>query len=729
MTSEYTSRKSGVSALQNDDDVAVLFVDDDENFGSLVGEYLEQEHHMEVTVEHRATDALDRLDADQTRIDCVVSDYEMPGMNGVAFLEAVQEEHPDLPFVMFAGQGSEEIASEAIHLGVDDYLQKDTGEARYDLLANRVTSCVTIARQQQELQDLYAAVENAGHAMLVTDTDGIITYLNPTFEEISGYDREDLLGETPSILNSGEHDQTFYTELWATILDGEVWEGEVVNERPDGERYVIDQTISPITDARGEITGFVAINRDITERKERERQLTFFEQAIEQIGTGMAAYSESGAFEYANEAYAKMLGTTAEKLEDQRVSIVNPAFDPGEFSDYWESFGDGETRVSQAIHSRLDTGEQFPVDVVTTHITVEDKDYHVGTIRDITERKQRERELRMFRQAVEHAGHAVIITETDGTIEYVNPAFEELTGYDSGEAVGETPAIVKSGEHGQEFYTDLWSTILDGEIWEGELINERKVGTRYIIDQTIAPIFDEDGDIDRFVAINNDITDLKEYERELERQNERLEQFGRTVAHDLRNPLNVMEGYLSVIREAEVSSDAAAACEQVTEATQRMRELIEELLTLAKQGQTVLNPHPVTIKDVVTSAWTHVDTKSAILELDDDIDGDAVALADESRTTELFENLYRNAIEHVGDDATVRVGCLDDGFYVEDDGPGIPPEDRDDVLESGFTTSDDGTGFGLAIVAMIAEAHNWTITITESTDGGARFEFRDVAFQ
>jgi len=694
----------------------VLLVDGDGDFASLVAGYLEDEHGFDVRTETDAGAALSRLEGDPD-IDCVVSDYAIPGTDGFEFLDTVKTRFSDLPFVLFAGQNSDGVARKAIRLGVDEYLEKDTGATRYELLATRIRNCVTIARQQRKLQDLHATIEHAGHAVMVTDTDGTITYANPTMEAISGYDHSELKGATPAILKSGEHDEAFYLDLWETILDGEVWEGEVVNERKDGDRYVIDQTISPITDG-GEITGFVAINRDITERKQRERERAFFEQAIEQVGTGIAAYDSDGTITYVNPAYAEMLGTTADDLEAEHITVVNPEFDADQFESYWESFDDGETRRHESVNRRLDDGTTFPVDAVTTHITVGDDEYHVGTIQDISERKERERELRMFREAVEEAGHAVLVTDTDGTIEYVNPAFEEMTGYDRAEAVGRTPAMLSSGEHDEAFYLDLWETILDGEVWEGEITNERKDGERYVIDQTIAPLT-EGGTVTGFVAINRDITELKEQRRELRRQNERLENFGRTVAHDLRNPLNVMDANLDLAR---ASDDPTDAHEKMADAIDRMEALIEELLALAKQGKSVLDPEPASLETVARAAWTTVDTQAMSLTVDDDVS----ILMDASRVQELFANLVRNTREHAGCGATVRAGGLTDGFYVEDDGPGIPEDERDAVLQSGFTTSEEGTGFGLTIVSQIADAHDWDIEIAEGRDGGARFEFHGV---
>jgi len=208
-------------------------------------------------------------------------------------------------------------------------------------------------------------------------------------------------------------------------------------------------------------------------------------------------------------------------------------------------------------------------------------------------------------------------------------------------------------------------------------------------------------------------------ERDLERQNERLEQFAGVVSHDLRNPLNTAEGYLDLARE----DGDGEHLDRVATALDRMNELIEDVLTLARQGQTVSERETVDMESLVEAAWGTAGHSEATLE----VDGDLGRLdCDASRVRQLFENLFRNSVEHVGTDVTVTVGRLPDGFYVADDGPGIPPEDRETVFEAGYSTTREGTGFGLNIVETLATAHGWTVALTESEAGGTRFEFTGV---
>ncbi|MFU1779878.1 ATP-binding protein [Haloarcula japonica] len=244
--------------------------------------------------------------------------------------------------------------------------------------------------------------------------------------------------------------------------------------------------------------------------------------------------------------------------------------------------------------------------------------------------------------------------------------------------------------------------------------------------------------LERVYLTAMDITDRKRQERELQRQRDRLDEFASVASHDLRNPLTVAEGHLELAIE-ECDSPRLA---EVANAHDRMRSLIDDLLALARDGRPINGLEPVSLSAVVDACWDTVETADATLV----IDTDQTVRADEMRLKQLFENLIRNAVEHgsatspslsQGDAVergeravTVTVGDIDDpdrrGFYVADDGPGIPPEDREAVVDTGYTTVETGTGFGLAIVRQVADAHDWDLRVTAGEGGGARFEFTGI---
>ncbi|MEF8872797.1 MAG: PAS domain-containing protein [Haloarculaceae archaeon] len=206
-------------------------------------------------------------------------------------------------------------------------------------------------------------------------------------------------------------------------------------------------------------------------------------------------------------------------------------------------------------------------------------------------------------------------------------------------------------------------------------------------------------------------------ERQLARRNERLNDFASTVSHDLRNPLHIASARTELARDTGDTEHLA----KVSEALERMETLIEDLLDRAR-GEQDLDRETVSLAAAAEDAWAGVDTGGLTL----DVQRDATFSADPTRLKQLFENVYRNAVEHAGPDVTVTVGVHDDGFYVGDDGRGIPEDNRDDVFEQGVTDNEAGTGYGLAIVSEIVEGHGWSIEATENDAGGACFEVHHI---
>ncbi|MFB6072114.1 MAG: ATP-binding protein [Halobacterium sp.] len=261
---------------------------------------------------------------------------------------------------------------------------------------------------------------------------------------------------------------------------------------------------------------------------------------------------------------------------------------------------------------------------------------------------------------------------------------------------------------------------LEAALGEDETVLDLDVGgeTRYYL-ATANPFTVGRTEVGRILLFSA-VTRGERHRRELERQNERLEQLASVVSHDLRNPLNVAEGRLELARQQRDSEHLEA----VATALDRMEALIEDVLALARQGETIGETEPVSLRAVAEESWETVATPDAALTVADDLRFEA----DRDRTVQLFENLFRNSVEHAGSDAAVTVGVLGDarGFYVADDGPGIPDSDRDAVFEPGHTSAEDGTGFGLAIVKSIADAHDWAVRVTDSESGGARFEVTGV---
>ncbi len=319
---------------------------------------------------------------------------------------------------------------------------------------------------------------------------------------------------------------------------------------------------------------------------------------------------------------------------------------------------------------------------------------------------------------VENIRDGVFVLDRDDRVTDINEVAKGIFGVEDG-----------TGRHAEEVlaaYPGLYERYADVDRVTEEIGLDDGDQRRFFHIQ-ISPLYDgRDRQMGRLFLIH-DITDQKRRQQELERQNDRLDQFASLVSHDLRNPLNVAEGYVEIVEE----TGDTEYLERIDDSLDRMGRLIDDVLTLAREGQTITETDSVDLTEIAREAWANVDTAEAVLE----VRSTASFEANHDRLLRAFENLFRNAVEHGREDVRVRVGTLDGGagvsptgrgFYVEDDGPGIPPEDRDRVLADGYTTSEDGTGLGLSIVSEIVDAHGWDVRVTESRVGGARFEVTGV---
>lgn len=351
--------------------------------------------------------------------------------------------------------------------------------------------------------------------------------------------------------------------------------------------------------------------------------------------------------------------------------------------------------------------------------------FHVAT-------RDRRGELRSLNQAVEHAGHSVYITDVEGTIEYVNPAFENETGYDAQEAIGQGAKILNSGKHPTEFFGELWDTILAGDVWSGEIINKTKDGELTYVDQTIAPVFDDSGDIERFVAMNNDITEIKEYEQELEDMAEQLAGLNRVIRHDIRNDMNVITGWAQELENHVDDPLAQKALDHVRTSSQNIIELTEtahvfvESLTCEDGVPT----KPIRFKPLLEQEITSRREvfPEATIELEDTPD---ITVNANDMLSSVFRNLINNAIQHNdAEDPTVRVSATvsepEDSILitVADNGPGIPDDAKDRVFGKGQKFDSSGTGIGLYLVNQLIESYGGEVWVADNDATGSVFNLR-----
>jgi PAS domain S-box-containing protein len=432
---------------------------------------------------------------------------------------------------------------------------------------------------------------------------------------------------------------------------------------------------------------------------------------------------DDGTIEYANAAARDVLGYDPEALVGRSILELVHEDDRDTVRDLFA--GDAAAADDTELRVRHDDGTVRHVAVGRPDLPAAGPvDGSVVSLRDVTDRRQREEELATYETIVKTAPVGLFTLDETGDVTWANEVYADALGIPREELVGTSfEELVEAGYYDPETidtYTEHVKTLLssDNDIEQAKYRVEAYTdGETLIHDAYVAPLPLEDGEFKGTVIAFRDVTQQQASQRELERQNERLDQFASVVSHDLRNPLSVAKGRLDLARKTGEDEHFEA----VDEAHERMTSLIDGLLSVAREGRTLENPIPVSIASVAETAWGSVETGAATLTVDEGVD---TVTADPERLQRLFENLFRNALDHGGEGVAVTVGSLadDEGFYVADDGPGIPPADRDRVFEQGYSTNPEGTGFGLRIVDTVAEAHGWSAVAAESESGGARIE-------
>ena len=587
--------------------IRILHADDESDFAELAATFVEREDdRFDIELATSASEGLEYLaEAD---FDCIISDYDMPGENGIDFLDIVREEHPDLPFILYTGKGSEEIASNAIAAGVTDYLQKTRGTSQYTVLANRIGNAVEQYQSKRWLQDsqqrLSLFFEQSPLGVIEWDENFHIAHLNETAEDILGYTEREVRGDSWERIVP-ESDGQAVAEVVTELLDAKGGYHSINrNVRKNGDEIICEWHNRVISDERGDVVAIFSQFQDVTNRQTEKRKL------------GRTNAVLSTLFE------ALPVGVLAEDTERNVLAANDQLFDLFDIS------GSPDEAVGA------------------------DCEALAAQISDL-------------------------FVDADEFVERIEKRVTERTLTDDEEL------RLRDGRTFERSYRPTELPTGSGHLW-----------------------------------VYRDTTDRKEREHDLERERDRLNEFASVVSHDLRSPLNVAEGHIELLSE-ECDSTHLSAIER---AFGRMDDLVDDLLQLARSGKRIGDKGPVDIGSLSEDCWQNVVTADASMRTATD----RIILADWNRFQQLLENLLRNAVEHGGDDVTVTVGDLDDGFYVADNGPGIPEEDRERVFGAGHSTAANGTGFGLSIVEQVADGHGWEIDVTDSSGGGARFEFVGV---
>jgi len=466
---------------------------------------------------------------------------------------------------------------------------------------------------------------------------------------------------------------------------------------------------------------------DTTHRENDKHKSDWYRTLVKEVNDLATVVDTDGTITYVSPAVTRILGYDPDELVGHEgFEFVHPE-DRERNADALETVlsNPSESETVEVRFRHADGSWRWIEATMRNRLDDDIIDGILLSSREVTERKEYEREARELAEeyeallnSVEDAIFLINVEENGDSarfeFERLSPSYERQTGITTEEVQGQTPQAVFGEEQGAELEANYHRCANAGEPISYQ--EELRVGEGARFWQTkLAPVV-SDGEITRLVGVTRNVTERVERARQLRQQNERLEEFASVISHDLRNPLNVAQGRAALLAE-QAESDHL---DPLLQALDRMEAIVEDTLTLARQGDMISETESVSLTDLVGKCWAAVDTDDATI----DIVGKMTFQGDPDRLRHVFENLFRNAVEHGGSDVTVRVGCHDElGIYVEDNGPGIPVEKRDEVFEPGHSSAQGGTGFGLTIVKRIVEAHGWELSVADGTDGGARFEF------
>lgn len=601
--------------------------------------------------------------------------------------------------------------------GVSEY-----GDSYQDNIYSIKTSYAFPSEYEEKFKLVF---ENSPLGIALVDPYWKIIDANQKFCEILKYTLLEITGkDVRQITCSTDLGSTF--KLMNKVQNGEIDNYEIKKRyiSSSGEIVPVKIHSSAVRNKDGKLIYSILMAQDLSAEEEKNGQLKLLGHSINSISEFVSITDKENKFIFVNNAFLNRYGYTKEEVLGKTPAILSA--NPQNACDIVK----GGARWSGELLNVTKSGEKFYIKLETS-VVKDDSGESIGNIgiaKDITGQLIAEEKIRKLSKAVEQNPAAIIITNKQGNVEYVNPKFVEVTGYASEEIIGKTPSILKSGSKSSEEYAELWATILSGEEWSGEFTNKKKDGTFFHEHAIISPIKNSSGEITHFVGVKEDITEKKIAEEKLKRS-ETLASLGKMtsyLSHEIKSPLTAIKLNIEVLMEQmkgeSVYSDSFRI---INKEIKRLEGLLKDVLQFSRQRETLFqNVDPGHIlKQVITLFKPVLETQK--IRIISRVSGNPVK-GDPGEIKTMFHQLIENSVQAIGQEGEIEfLSVLDTKrkmhrIFVRDTGCGI--KSAGNIFDPFFTTKQSGTGLGLSIVQQIIENHNGTISLIYSEPGNTIFQ-------
>ncbi len=689
--------------------------------------------------------------------DLIISDYSMPAFDGMSALKIKLQINNTIPFIILTGSMNKETAVACMKAGADDYVIKENLqrlvpaiELAFQKHAN-VKAIEEAKNALKESEQRFKSIFKDNLAvMLVIDPDNHnIVDANQAAEKFYGWSLEKLLKKklddihtapamdiTLEIENARKHKRVQF-EFQHKKMDGSVCDVEVFS--------------SNIEISKKEFLHLIV--HDISKRKKVQEELIQSEEKhrhlIENMQEGLIVVDNKDVIQLVNPKFCEMLGYEENELIDKVGNKILLSEADKEF--ILQKNRNRMKGISERYELNMlkKSGEQITLQMLASSMN-DANGIVVGSMAvcfDITERKKAEEKIITLSRAVEQSPTSVIITNPDGAIQYVNAKFCDITGYTKEEVMGKNPRILKSGQHDKNFYENLWDTILSGKDWHGEILNKKKSGELFWINTQISPVVNENGDINNFVAIIEDITGKKKVIEELivaKRKAETLDkmktEFLAQISHEIRTPLNAIMNYTSFLKDdlsADKSEELSEIFESISDSGSRIVRTIDMILNASELQvggyeyiEKKIDIYGEIIKRVSRDLRHFMESKKLELRITKLTENTSV-LCDEYSIYQTLLNLIDNAIKYT-EKGFVEIRLLRNSesklqIEIEDTGIGISGKYMGHIFDAfsqedtGYSRKYEGTGLGLSIVKKYCELNRIRIDVKSKKKIGTTF--------